>query len=133
MKAKRTRRELAGQKGDCAVRQSHTGCKGRINTNDSKARGNADRLILPIDAKYRIAADRYSWTIEQYKPRQRAGKQWAPILWYSTLEGAVNGLAHLRLRTCGAHSLCEALNELERVTATLSAALHPRFAVERQP
>jgi hypothetical protein len=98
--------------------------------NTTKA--NAASLILPIDHKHRLAADRYGWRVEQYKPRQRQGKQWIPILWYSTLESAVNGLVHLRLRTCGAQTLQDALVELERVSARLSTALHPHFTVETQ-
>jgi hypothetical protein len=102
---------------------------GRIK-NTTKA--DIATLILSIDEKHRLAADRYGWTIEQYKPRQRQGKQWIPILWYSTLESAVNGLVHLRLRTCGAQTLQDALVELERVSARLSTALHPHFTVETQ-
>lgn len=85
-------------------------------------------MILPIDAKYRITSDRYQWTIQE--ARKRKGKiSWEGIQFYSSLEGAVNGLAGLKLRLSDARCLADALSEAQRIATSLTHALSPEYEV----
>jgi hypothetical protein len=91
-------------------------------------------MILPIDAKYRLAADRYCWTIQEYrgKRRQSLAERWEPVSWHPSLESAVNALSHLMLRTSEARTLADSLMEVDRITTTLCHALSPMFEVRRK-
>ncbi len=88
-------------------------------------------MILPITDRYRIAADRRSWTVEQCrgKRRQTMAPRWEPISWHPTLEGAVNALGQLMVHTSDAQTLAEAIAEIDRVATTLCQALSPQFEV----
>jgi hypothetical protein len=91
-------------------------------------------MILPIDDRYRLAADRYSWSIQEYrgKRRQSLAERWEPISWHPTLDSAVNALSHLMLRTSEAQTLADAVIEVDRITAKLCHALSPTFEVRQK-
>jgi len=88
-------------------------------------------MILPIDDKYRIEGDRYSWSIQ--KPKIRKGHTaWGSINWFTSIEHAVNHLGEMMVRTSDAQTLGEALAEIERVTTLLTHALSMKFEVIRK-
>ena len=91
-------------------------------------------MILPINDAYRLAGNQHCWTIQRIRTRKHrhtreALKAWEDIRWYTSIEGAVNGLADLLLRTSDAQTLAEVLAEAKNVAATLSQALRPRVEV----
>lgn len=89
-------------------------------------------MFLAIDKNYRISADAHSWQIERLTTRKRRGvtvTEFRPILWYSTISGAANGLAELMLRTSDAKTLDEAMTEVNRINAKLCQALKPHFEI----
>lgn len=91
-------------------------------------------MIIPIDSRYRIAADRHSWTVQRRirRKHRKTGElvtEWKSIMWLASLQQAVRELAELRLRTSDAETVADALAEVQRVVATLCSALQSQFAV----
>ena len=91
-------------------------------------------MILPVNERYRLAANSYCWMIQRRRKRKdpTTGKQvgaWSPILWFVTLEEAINGLSELMIRTSDAKTLADTLAEMEKITATLSQAQAPKLKV----
>lgn len=85
-------------------------------------------LVIPIDDRHRIFADSLGWSIQQR--RKRKGQiVWESFLWFSTLDGTVNALAQLGLRTSGAMTLAEALAAQKNIFCSLSQALAPHYEV----
>ncbi len=110
---------------DCFQTPAPNSAKAR-----QKAKG-ADLTCIPINAHYRLAADRYSWSIQRHKRRRhrRTHKlvdDWEPVQWHATLESTIKGLSELMLRTSGVQSLADALRETKRIADTLKNALSPR-------
>ncbi len=90
-------------------------------------------MILPINDQYRINSDQHSWVIQESILRKKKGvtvQDWKSILWYPTLEMTVNGLAGRMLRLSEAHTLTDALAEVNNVSATLCHALHKHYQVK---
>ncbi len=91
-------------------------------------------MILPIDSRYRLAGGHYGWVVQKRRRRKdrKTGKHiddWSPIMWFAAPKQAVEALANLMLRTSDVQTLAEALAELEKVSATLSQALAPKFGL----
>ncbi len=91
-------------------------------------------MILPINTRYRLAANRHSWVVQKRRKRKdrKTGvyvEDWKSILWFASLDHALNALTELMLRTSEAKTLADALAEVKKVTATLSQALAPKFIV----
>ncbi len=91
-------------------------------------------MILPINTRYRLAANRHSWVVQKRRKRKdrKTGvyvEDWKSILWFASLDHALNALTELMLRTSEAKTLADALAEVKKVTATLSQALTPKFIV----
>ncbi len=89
-------------------------------------------MILPINEMYRLVANHHSWTIQRRRKRKHRKTEanvedWQSILWFASLNQALNGLADLMIRTSDARTLVHALAEVKKLTATLSQALAPRF------
>ena len=89
-------------------------------------------MILPINELYRLVANHHSWTIQRRRKRKHRKTEanvedWQSILWFATLNQALNGLAELEIRTSDARTLADALAEVKKLTATLSQALAPKF------
>ncbi len=85
-------------------------------------------MILPINEKYRIAGDKYCWSIQKSK-RKNGHIIWESINWFQSLEHAVNHLGEMMVRTSDAQTLADALKEIEKVTTLLTHALSPKFKV----
>ncbi len=91
-------------------------------------------MILPIDASYRLAANRHSWVVQKRRKRKHPKTgvhvdDWESILWFPSLNQAVDGLADLMIRTSDTQTLADALAEVRQVAASLSQALSPTFKV----
>ena len=64
-------------------------------------------MIIPVNEQYRIASDSLQWIVQ--KARTRNGKKdWAPKLFYPTLESALKGLGELMVRLSDAQTLVDA-------------------------
>ena len=79
-------------------------------------------MIIPIDAQFRIKSDRYQWIIQERRTR-KGGEAWESKLFFGTFQSAVKELGELMVRLSGADTLGDALEEVEKVTTTLSQAL----------
>lgn len=91
-------------------------------------------MILPINDKYRIMANKHAWVIQKYSESIKDGKishNWASKGNYIKLEPCIQGLAQLMLRTSDAETLAEALKEVERILQVLTQALEPDYKIER--
>lgn len=91
-------------------------------------------MILPINDGYRLAGNQHCWTIQRIRTRKHRRirevlEAWEDIRWYTSIEGAGNGLAELLLRTSDAQTLAEVLAEAKNVAATLGQALRPHVEV----
>ena len=92
-------------------------------------------MRIDINERFSIGADAQSWFICEKKTCKRNGqvvKECTPILWYTSLEAAVNGLAGLSLRLSDAQTLSEALLEVERLMASLCKVLQTHYEVRRR-
>ncbi len=91
-----------------------------------RAKMEDKELILPINDKFRLAANRFSWMIQQ--ARKRKGQiVWVAINWFPSLEMAVNALGNLMVRTSDVKTVDEVLREAKKVTDTMVQALSPKF------
>jgi hypothetical protein len=93
--------------------------------NDRTSNAASGTFILPIDGRYRLAADEYAWCTER-----RKGKGWRAIEWHSSIEHAVKSLGRSLVRTSQVLSLADALVAINRIACTLRDALEPHFRVE---
>jgi hypothetical protein len=86
--------------------------------------------VIPIDENWRIVGYLHGWRIEQ--PRTRKGKRdWKPFKWFTTFEGALQELGEIMVRTSGAQTLAEALEELKIVSTKLSQVL--TLSISKKP
>jgi len=92
-------------------------------------------MILPIDDKYRLAADRYSWSIQEARGihRKTGEIRWESVSWFPSLAMAINELHNRKVRCCSAQTLDEALDVATNATATIVHALTPTFEVKQKP
>ncbi len=92
-------------------------------------------MILPIDDKYQLAADRYSWSIKEARGlvRKTGEIRWESVSWFPTLAMAINELHNRMVRCSSAETLDEALNVATNATATIVQALTPTFEVKEKP
>ena len=90
---------------------------------------NKEQTIIPINEEYRLVADTYQWIIQEARSR-KGKKDWQSKWFYPTVQSALKGLGELMVRRCGAQTLAEALEAVEKVATTLSQALTPRIEDE---
>lgn len=77
-------------------------------------------MIIPINDDYRVSSDAMNWKVEK-----REKHNWRAIGWYSTPGAAAKKLITYQLMTSDVVGLDAALNELDRLTQELTAALRP--------
>ena len=83
-----------------------------------------NKLIIPINNKYRIASDQYQWIVQS--KRTRSGLlEWEARYFYATFRMALGSLGELMVRESKAETLAEALIDVENITTMLSLALTP--------
>ena len=81
-------------------------------------------MLIQINHQFRIKSDSMQWMIQTR--RTRNGKpSWESKLFFPTLQGAINELGELMVRESKANTLADALDDVEKVTTTLSQALTP--------
>ncbi len=92
-------------------------------------------MILPIDDKYQLAGNRYSWSIQEARgiDRKTGEIRWESVSWFPTLAMAINELHNRMVRCSSAETLDEALNVATNATATIVQALTPTFEVKEKP
>ena len=91
-------------------------------------------MIIPINDKYRISANKERWVVEKYgrctdPETKKLVDYWSPITYHQSLQSAINSLAQLMIRTSDAETVAEALKVIDQVTATLCEALEPNYEV----
>ncbi len=91
-------------------------------------------MILPINGKYRLTADRYSWAIqERVGINRKTGEiRWEGVSWCPTLHQALKECHQRMVRTSDAQTLAEALEVAEKATATIIQALSPTFDIRER-
>ena len=83
-------------------------------------------MMIPINDRLRITSDSRQWMIE--RKRLRKGKEsWEARLYFGTLKVCLKDLGELMVRESEANTLVDALEAVEKVTATLSQALTPQI------
>lgn len=75
--------------------------------------------------KYRLISDNRCWMLQEKIPRKdRKGntqvEEWRAIRWYTTLEGALMGVAEFRLRAKEHACIWQAFQEVKSLLAGLS-------------
>ena len=81
-------------------------------------------MLIPINERFRIASDARQWMIQE--ARKRNGRTvWQSKYYFGTFESAVKDLGELMVRESEAQTLVDALDDVEKVTTTLSQALTP--------
>ena len=92
-------------------------------------------MIIPIDEKFRIASDRYQWTIERRRSRKRNGRsevEWRGESFHPTFESAAATLGERWVRESEANGIAAALCEIKNIASKLSEALPTEFRVVRE-
>ncbi len=79
-------------------------------------------MILHINDRFRITSDSRQWIIQQARTRNGC-KSWQSKWFFPTFESALRELGQLMVRTSKAQTLVDALDDVEKVTTTLSQAL----------
>ena len=83
-------------------------------------------MMIPINDRLRITSDSRQWMIE--RKRLRKGKEsWEARLYFGTLKACLKDLGELMVRESEANTLVDALEAVEKVTATLCQALTPQL------
>jgi len=88
-------------------------------------------MSLPIDDEYRIASDGVQYMIQKHlHATEKREEGFQSVGYYSSLQGAVQGLSERMLRESDAHGVIEVYAAMKRITATLTDALTPQFEVK---
>ena len=83
-------------------------------------------MIIPVNEQFRIATDPNQWMVEKARTRN-GNKDWAPKLFYPTFESALKGLGELMVSLSDAETLVDAIQDVEKVSTTLSQVLTIRI------
>ena len=86
-------------------------------------------MFLQITDKYAIESDANSWAISLKRIQKSKGEYFEGIAWYTSLEGAVNGLAQMMIRSSDAQTLDDALKDVEKVVYSITKSLEPNFKI----
>jgi hypothetical protein len=79
---------------------------------------------IPVNDKWRIELDEYSWAVAHHAPRKnKSRKQWQQVSWHMTLEQAAQSLAERLLSDAEAHALGEVLSAQREGFALMAGAI----------
>ena len=78
-----------------------------------------NKLIIPINNKYRIASDPYQWIVQRSRTR-KGSPAWEARYFYPTFRMELGSLGELMVRESKAETLAEALIDVENITTMLS-------------
>ena len=87
-------------------------------------------MFLQITDKYAIESDPNCWAISKKRYSKREGEHYEQFAWYSTLEGAINGLSRRMIRVSDAHTIQDAIKDVEQVVYNITKALEPNFIIQ---
>lgn len=87
-----------------------------------KANMGTINMVIPINERYRIISDSHQGIIQQARTRNGAA-DWESKFYFATFKAALMGLGELMVRRSKAQTLADAIDEVEKVTTTLSQAL----------
>ena len=95
-------------------------------------------MIIQVDDTHRISTDERNWVIERRKSRAEGeggegkARTWRPEAYFPTAKMAVNELCRRLILAGDTQTLTDALDHIENVCNTLTAALEPEFDVTRK-
>mgnify|MGYP003154227041 CR=1 FL=1 len=87
-------------------------------------------MFIKINDEYAIESDVAAWAICKWTKDGTYGDYFKQILWYSTFEGAVQGLARRMIRMSDAQTLEDAIIDASIVRDTIRVALEPSYKIE---
>jgi hypothetical protein len=82
-------------------------------------------MKIQINDEYRISSDSNQWMVQKYRgiDKKTGEPIWQSILYYTSLDTLVTGLADKMLRESDASTISEALVEIKRIGELLKSAL----------
>ena len=86
-------------------------------------------MIIPINEKYRISTDTNNYRIDVKIKKNKDGREWQSIKFFSTLNATINRLAEMMLMESNVIGLDNALEEAKRISGELISTLTPKFKV----
>ena len=89
-------------------------------------------MFLHITDDIAIESDVNSWAISEKRYTKRDGEHFRQIAWYSTLEGAIQGLSRMMIRSSKAENLQDAIKDVHNVAYILAEALEPNFKITKE-
>ncbi len=85
-------------------------------------------MIIPIDDKYRLKTDANQWMV-QSKAMKNGKVKWKGVSYQANARQAAASLAERMVRESEAETLADALEDVKRVTDTLTRALTPHVEI----
>jgi hypothetical protein len=81
--------------------------------------------IIPINSKYRIELDSFSWQLSKWKPRKshKYGGRYEGIAWYPTLQQAGESLTRHLVGEDDLEGVDEVIRALHASSALIAAAI----------
>ena len=89
-------------------------------------------MIIPVNDKYRISTDTNNYRIDIKIKKDKDGREWKSIKFFSTLNATTNRLAEMMLMESNVIGVDNALAEAKRISGELISALTPKFKVVRE-
>ena len=86
-------------------------------------------MIINLDSKSRIRGTSLCWQLENLT-LSKGKREWRPIGYYSTLNGAVRGAVQRQIRTAPAEGVNESIRAVDAIIADLTKALEPHVTVD---
>ena len=83
-------------------------------------------MLIPINERYRITSDSRQWIVQESRLRNGT-TDWESKFYFGTFNAALKDLGELMVRESKAQTLADALDDVEKVTTTLSQALTPQL------
>ena len=86
-------------------------------------------MTIKINDEYAIQSDASCWAISKWTKDKRDGDYFKQILWYTSFEGAVAGLARRMIRMSDAQTLEDAIIDAGKVKESIRMALEPSYKI----
>jgi hypothetical protein len=89
-------------------------------------------MLIPIDEKYALGADKHAWFIAEQVKKKRNGEvrtEWKQISWHANAEQAIRHFVDARLRCSNASTLAELVENQQRILDSIGQALTPQIDV----
>ena len=89
-------------------------------------------MIIPLDEKYALGADKHAWFIAEQVKKKRNGEvrtEWKQISWHANAEQAIRHFVDACLRRSNASTLSELVENQQLVLDRVGRALTPQIEV----